>query len=73
MEFPSKQFNMSSKDATFHAAHDLIYALHNPAPAIPLVKLVNGQKEELTALAEIFRKPIPPESPPRVPVRGVVQ
>ena len=65
--------NMSSKDATFHFAQDLIYAQQNPAPASPLVKLGNGNKEALRTLAEIFRKSIPPEVPPRVPVREVVQ
>ena len=47
--FP-KTFNMpqmSSMDATYHAAQYLLYALHNPAPAIPLVKLGNGHKEAL--------------------------
>ena len=41
---------MSSMYATFHAAHDLIYALHNPAPGIPLIKIGNGQKETLRNL-----------------------
>ena len=41
---------MSSMDATYHAAQDLIYALQNPTPASSLVKLVNGHKEELWTL-----------------------
>ena len=57
----------------FHAAHDLIYVLPNQSPEIPLVKLVNGHKEELKTLSEIFRKSIPPAVPPRVPVREVAQ
>ena len=35
VEFSPKQFNMpnmSSIDATFHTAHDLIYALQDPSP-----------------------------------------
>ena len=43
--------NMSSIDAKFHAAEDLIYALKNTAPANPLAKLVNGYKEALRNLA----------------------
>ena len=42
---------MSSMDATYHAAQDLIYVLQNPAPEIPLVKLENGHKESLKTLA----------------------
>ena len=48
VEFPPKTFHMpqmSSMDATTHAAQDLIYALQNPAPAIALVKLGHGHKE----------------------------
>ena len=59
-------------DATYHAAHDLIYALHNPAPESPLVKLGNGHKEALETLAEILRKSNPPAVPPRAPVRKFV-
>ena len=50
-----------------------MYALHNPDPAIPLVKILNGQKKELRNLAEIFGKFIQPAVPPRVPVTEVVQ
>ena len=64
---------MFSVDATYHSAQDLIYALHNPAPAWPLVKLGNGHKEASETLAEIFRKANPPAVPPRVPVREVDQ
>ena len=35
---------MSSMDATYHDAQDLIYALQNPARANPLVKLGHGNK-----------------------------
>ena len=64
---------MSSMDATYHASQDLIYALPNPEPAIPLVKLGHGHKESLNNLAGIFRKANPPAVPPRVPVREVGQ
>ena len=64
---------MSSIDATFHAAHDLIYALHHPEPAIPLVKLGNGNKQALRTLVKIFRKANPSTVPSRVSVREVVQ
>ena len=50
VEFFPKQFNMpnmSSIDATFHAAQDLIYALQNPTLAIPLVEPGNGHKDAL--------------------------
>ena len=55
---------MSSVDATYHAAQDLIYELQNPEPASPLLKLGNGQKESLKTLANIFRKANPPALPP---------
>ena len=58
-------------DETYHAAQDLSYALQNIAPASPLVKLVNGHKESLETLAEIFRKTNPTAVPLRVPVREV--
>ena len=41
VEPPPKTINMpqmSSMDATYHTALDLIYALHNKSPARPLVK-----------------------------------
>ena len=72
VEFPPKTFHMpqmSSMDANYHSAQDLIYALHNPSPAIPLVKLLNVQKVSLKTLANIFIKANPPAVPPRVPVR----
>ena len=65
--------NMSSIDATFHDAQDLIYALQNPEPASPLVKLYNGHKDSLRDLSEIFKKSNPSAVPPRVPVGEVVQ
>ena len=64
---------MSSINATCHAAQDLIYALPNPAPASPLIKLGHRQKESLKTLADIFRKSNSPAVPPRVPVREVGQ
>ena len=64
---------MSSKGATFHAAQDLIYALQNPAPAILIVKLRNGYKEELRTQVEKFSKASPPTIPLRVPVKEIVQ
>ena len=65
---------MSSTDATFHAAQGLICALHNSAPVNPIVKLVNVHKKALSTLENIFRKATPPPSvPPRVPVRGEFQ
>ena len=42
VEFTPKIFHMpqmSSMDTTYHTAQDLIYALYNTAPAIPLIKL----------------------------------
>ena len=64
---------MSSMDATYHAAQNLIYALHNTSPASPLVKLGHGHKEALKTLADISRKASPPSVPPRVPVRELGQ
>ena len=61
---------MSSTYAPFCAAQDLIYAMQNPTPEIPLFKLVNGHKKTLRNLAEMFRKANPPEVTLRVPVRG---
>ena len=73
--FP-RQFNipqMSSIDATIHAAHDFIYSLQNTASASPLVKLGNGHKESFRTLSEIFRESNPLVVLPRVPVREVFQ
>ena len=53
---------MSAMDSTYHATQDLIYALQNQAPVIPLVKLGHVHKEELKILADIFRKSTPPIS-----------
>ena len=53
---------ISSMDATYHDAQDLINALQNPAPEIPLVKLRNVHKEALKTLSEIIRKANPPSS-----------
>ena len=64
---------MSSMDSTYHDAQDIIYALHNPAPAIPLVKLGHGHKEVLKTLAHISRKANPPAVPLKVPVRELGQ
>ena len=46
---------MSSTGVTIHASQDLIYAMHNPAPEIPLDKLGNYHKEALISPAKIFR------------------
>ena len=64
---------MSSIDATYHAAQNLIYRIYNTAPASTLVKLGNGHREALETLAEIFRKSNPPAVPLRVPVGKVGQ
>ena len=64
---------MSSTDATYHAAQDLIHVLHNPEPVRNLVKLGHGHKEAFNTLANIFRKANPPAVPLRVPVRKVDQ
>ena len=42
---------MYSMDETYHVAHDIIFELHNQAPAIPAVKLGNGNKEAIKTLA----------------------
>ena len=64
---------LSSVDATYHAAKYLIYALYNPELAYLLVKLGHGPKEALKTLTDIFRKAKTPELPSRVPVREVGQ
>ena len=64
---------MSSMDATYHAAQDIIYSLQNPKPSNTLVNLGHGHKEALKTLADIFIKANPPVAPPRVPVREVGQ
>ena len=48
VEFFPKTINMpqmSSMDATYHVTKYLIYAIHNPSPAITLVELGNGHTE----------------------------
>ena len=62
-----------STNAKIHAAQDLINALKNPAPEIPILKLGHSQKETLKYLTEIFRKTTSAAVPPRVPVRGEYQ
>ena len=64
---------MSSMDETYYTPQDIIYALQNPSPASPSVKLGCVHKESLKTLAEIFRKSNPPAVPPRVTVREVGQ
>ena len=64
---------MSYMDANYHDAHNLIYALQNPVPSIPLIKPGNGNKEAFINLAEIIRKENPPAVPPRVPSRELYQ
>ena len=73
VEFSPKTFHMpqiSSMDATYHAAQDRIYSLQNQVPTIPLVKLGNVHKESLKTLADIFRKAKPPAVPPRGASQG---
>ena len=65
--------NVSPTDATIHATQYLIHTIHNPSPAIPIVKQVNVHKEALITLAEISRKSTVPEIPPRVSFRGAYQ
>ena len=60
-------------DATYNSTQDIIYAINNPEPASRLVRLVNGHKEALKTLSEIFKKSNPPAVPLRVPVREVGQ
>ena len=50
---------MSSTDATIHSVKDLIIALQNTAPAIPLVTVINLHKEALIYLSNIFGKAAP--------------
>ena len=64
---------MSSTDATIHASRDLIHAIQNTAPEIPLFKIGNSHKEALIYLAEILGKTSSPEVPQRVPFRGSYQ
>ena len=76
VDFFPKKFHkpqMSYMDATYHATEDLIFSLHNTAPASPLLKLGHGHKEALKTLADIFRKSNLPAVPLRVPVREVGQ
>ena len=61
---------MSSTDATIHSALELIHALHNLEPGIPLVTLVNLHKESLKYLAEIFAKLTSSAVPPGVTIDG---
>ena len=53
---------MSSKDATFHAAQDLIYALQNTSPASPLVKLGNWAQVGIEDPIRNIQKNQPPSS-----------
>ena len=61
--------NMSSTDATIHAAQDLIHALQNTEPASPLVTPGNAHKEALISLEETFVKAPPPAVPLRAPIK----
>ena len=74
VEFPPRNVCMpkiSSIDSIINSAHDLIYALKNPAPAIPLVTRGNVHNEALISLAEIFGKAMSSARPPRVPIKEV--
>ena len=64
---------MSSINAYYHSAQYLIYALQNPLPAIPLVKLGHGHKEALNILSDIFIKAKTSAVPLMVPIREVDQ
>ena len=62
VECPPKKFHMqqmSSMDATYHVAQDIIDALQNTVPEIPLVKIGHGNKESLNTLEDISRKANP--------------
>ena len=62
MELFPKKFNItkiSSTDAAIYAIQDLINDLHNPAPTILLVKLVNDHTAALRTLLGIFNKSTP--------------
>ena len=59
---------ISSTDVTIHSTQYLIHALQNPAPAIPLVTLVNLHKEAVISLADMIGKATPPAEPLRVPI-----
>ena len=61
---------ISSKDATIHAAQDLIHALYNTAPTSTQLTLRNAQKESLRSLAEILGKVTYPTVALRVSVSG---
>ena len=64
---------MSSTDAAIIAAQDLIHALQNPEPAIPILTLENSYKEAMRSIEYLFGKATPPTIPLRVPVRGAHQ
>ena len=51
---------MSNTDATINPTQDSIHALQNPAPARPLVILVNSQKEALISL-DFYTENQPPQ------------
>ena len=62
MELFPKKFNItkiSSTDASIYAIQDLIHALHNPAPASLILKLVNEHIAALRMLLGIFNKSTP--------------
>ena len=64
---------MSSTDAAFHSARDLMYALPYSEPEILLVKLGNVNKDLLSTLAEIFRKAKKPRSTSKGASQGGIQ
>eukprot|EP00957_Ditylum_brightwellii_P140695 10717480-Ditylum_brightwellii.AAC.1 len=51
----------ASKDASTHAALDLIHALQNPTPATPFNQVGQKQMDALRKLAEIFQTALPKE------------
>ena len=57
----------SSADRATQAAHDLVEALQNPAPATPYLTVRNTHLAALQQLAEIFSKVTKTATPARVP------
>ena len=64
VEFSPKTFHipqMFSMDATYNTAQDIIYALHNPEPASPLVELWHVHKEVFKTLTDIYSEKQTPQ------------
>ena len=61
VQFPPKHTKVpstTSQDAAISAAHDLLYALKNPAPSSPTLQLGDEKLRALEKLAEIFNNNI---------------